>query len=192
MLSLVHLVTCRPHHAHSAATPSAASRHTNPPYCEAVRTMETRRMAQQTPHAGRSLIPTFSMSCIDNPQKSNQFSSRYYLYFISIYSASVLSRGGLYVLVWLALTVLFNELTCISVLRALVRLAAFLNRKDLCDHLLDLSRPTDSRVTLLVLEAPVSNVKTNKGGERMLFQGQDSRVHSQSCSNLRMWPYCSM
>lgn len=149
-------------------------------------------MPQQTPQAVRSLIPTFSMSCIDNPQKSNQFSSRYYLYFISIYSASVLSRGGLYVLVWLALTVLFNELTCISVLRALVRLAAFLNRNDLCDHLLDLSRPTDSRVTLLVLEAPVSNVKTNKGGERMLFQGQDSRVHSQSCSNLRMWPYCSM
>ena len=31
MLRLVHRVTCRPYHAHSAATPSAASRHTNPP-----------------------------------------------------------------------------------------------------------------------------------------------------------------
>lgn len=58
--------------------------------------------------------------------------------------SSVLSRGGIYVLVWLALTVLLNELRCVSVLRPLVRLAAFLNRKDLCDHLLDLSHLTSS------------------------------------------------
>ena len=63
VLRLVHRVTCRPHHAHSAATPSAASRHTNPPCCEAVRTMQTvrmdaRQMPQWTPQA-RSLMTTF-------------------------------------------------------------------------------------------------------------------------------------
>ena len=115
--------------------------------------MEARWMPQQTLQAARSLIPTFSMSCIENPQKSTQFSSSYYFWYVSNYlmsnlcvhsPASVLSRGGLYVLVWLALTVLLNELRCVSVLRPLVRLAAFLNRKDLCDHLLDLSHLTGS------------------------------------------------